>query len=371
MRLQLIRYFRPRPLNLRGACFGALALVLAGASPARAQTSFASKVQVYVDNDRTQVVSPLVRAQADVTPTTNVTAGYVVDIVTSASIDLVTQASARTIHDVRHQGSLGASQILGDWSVNGGYVYSTENDYASHGLNAGLERRLFNNNTTLAGGYALSLNQVGRAGDLNFERDLQVHTLGGTWTQMLTPHLATQVTYTFAAADGYQASPYRFVPVRASRREAARLWVPESDPLQRYKHGITIGANLYLGSDTSLQGDYRFYRDTWDIVSHTLQVRYLVDLADRFELRVRNRFYTQSAASFYRGNYGEVLTFMTIDRELGALWSEMFGFKLGWKVIPTLELEAKAELFYFSYADFAALPSRMGANIALGATLTY
>ena len=346
-------------------------LLLASAGSARAQTSFASKVQLYVDNDHTQVVSPLVRAQADVTPTTNVTAAYVVDIVTSASIDLVTQASARTIHDVRHQGSLGASQILREWSVSGGYVYSTENDYASHGVNAGLERRLFNNNTTLAGGYSLSLNKVGRARDLSFSRDLQVQTLGGTWTQILTPTLATQVAYTFAAADGYQASPYRFVPVRASRGDLARLWVPESDPLQRYKNALTVGANLYLGSDTSLQGDYRFYLDSWDIRSHTFQVRCLVDLSEKVEIRVRNRFYTQSAATFYRGNYEELLTFMTIDRELGALWSDMFGGKLGWKVIPTMELEAKAELFYFSYADFAALPSRTGANIALGATLTY
>jgi len=345
--------------------------MLCAAGVAHAQTSFASKVQLYVDNDHTQVVSPLVRAQADVTPTTNVSAGYVVDIVTSASIDLVTQASAKTIHDVRHQGSLGASHLRGEWTLSGGYVYSTENDYASHGVSAGLERRLFSNNTTLHAGYALSLNKVGRAGDLNFSRDLQVQTLGATWTQILTPTFATQLAYTFASADGYQASPYRFVPVRTARREPAQLWVPESDPLQRYKNAITAGANLYLGSDSSIQGDYRFFVDSWGIMSHTFQLRYLVNFSEKVELRVRNRFYTQSAASFYRGNYGEVMTFMTIDRELGSLWSEMFGFKLGWKVIPTLELEAKSEVFYFSYADFAALSDRTGANIALGATLTY
>lgn len=349
------------------AAFALLAL----AGSAQAQTAFSSKVQIYVDDDHTQVVSPLVRAQADATPTTNIQAGYVVDVVTSASVDLVTQASARTIHDVRHQGSLGASQVLGEWTASGSYVYSTENDYASHGLSLGLERRLFENSTTLAASYALSRNDVGRAGDRNFHRDLQVHTLGATWTQIHTPDLATQLTYTYAAADGFQASPYRFVPVRSSPHELARMWVPESDPKQRYKHAVTAGANLHLFADSAMQGDYRYYRDTWDIVSHTFQLRYLVSFSDTVELRLRNRFYTQSAASFYRGNYDEVLTFMTIDRELGRLWSEMFGFKVAWKLVPTIELEAKAEVFYFSYADFPALPARVGANLALGATLTY
>src|SRR5205807_1191751 len=82
-------------------------------------------------------------AQADVSPTTNLSAGYVADIVTSASIDIVTQASKSTIHDARHQGSFGLSQIISSvWTLRGAYLYSVENDYASHNFSAGIERRL-------------------------------------------------------------------------------------------------------------------------------------------------------------------------------------------------------------------------------------
>ena len=53
-----------------------------------------------------------------------------------------------------------------------GYSYSHENDYLSHTLHASLEQTLLDKNTTLAVGYGLSLNSVGRADDVNFERSL-------------------------------------------------------------------------------------------------------------------------------------------------------------------------------------------------------
>jgi hypothetical protein len=36
-----------------------------------------------------------------------------------------------------------------------------------------------------------------------------------------------------------------------------------------------------------------------------------------------------------------------------------------------VEAELKADLFYYSYVDFAPLASRTGANLGLGVSLTY
>lgn len=349
----------------------AAAAVIALASPASAQTAFETKVQLYVDDDHTEVVSPVVSARADVDDDTAVTAGYVADVITSASIDVVTQASPTTIHDTRHQVSMGASRKLGPWSAHLGYTFSTENDYRSHGLGAGVARTMLADDTTLSLDYALALNTVGRADDDNFARDLDVHDTTATWTQLWTPRLATQLTYELGYASGFQASPYRFVPVRDDVMDVARFWVPETDPETRWRHAAVVAANLHLGDHGAVQADYRVYRDTWDIVSHTIGARWYVDLTDRVELRLRSRFYTQTEASFYQASYPALGRYMTIDRELSPMWSETVGGKLMIAVTDRLEAEAKLDAFYYRYADFPLLPWRVGANVGLGLTLTY
>lgn len=343
---------------------------LAPARAARADTSFTSKLQVYADNDHTQVVSPVVDAQADVHAGTTVTLGYVADAVTSASVDIVSQASSKTIHDTRHQVSGSVSQDLGELTLRGSYSYSRENDYESHTLGGGVQQELFDKNTTLGLGYTLSLNTVGRAHDDVFARDLTVHGINASWTQVISRRAITQVTYELGYADGFQASPYRFVPVRMSVDAAPEFAVAETDPETRWRHALVLAGNRALGAG-SIQGDYRLYRDTWGITSHTVGARYFVELASGLELRLRQRFYVQNAASFYRANYTTTATYMTIDRELSPLWSETFGAKLAYAINGHVEAEAKVDVFYYKYSDFPSLASRVGTNAGLGVTLTY
>ncbi len=350
-----------------------LILAIGVMCPARtvlADTSFTSKLQVYADNDHTQVVSPVVDAQADVHPGTTVTLGYIADAVTSASVDVVSQASSRTIHDTRHQVSGSISQDLGSLTVRGGYSYSRENDYQSHTLSAGLQQELFDKNTTLALGYTLSLNTVGRVNDDVFSRGLTVNGLSASWTQVISKRAITQVTYELGHADGFQASPYRFVPVRMSVDAAPEFAVPETDPNIRWRHAIVVAANRAIGAG-SIQGDYRLYRDTWGITSHTIGARYFIALSPALELRLRHRFYVQNGASFYRASYSTTSSYMTIDRELSPLWSETLGAKLAYAFTGHVEAEVKLDLFYYKYEDFPALASRLGTNAGLGVTLTY
>jgi hypothetical protein len=346
-------------------------LVLAAPLLARADTSFESKVQVYADSDHTQVVSPTVQASADVTPKTNVSLGYVADVVTSASVDVVSQASKITIHDTRQQVSAGVAQIFGSLTAHGGYSLSHENDYLSNSFSAGIGQDLFEKNSTLSLGYALSLNQVGRAEDINFSRALTVNSVNASWTQVINRRLIGQVTYELTNASGYQASPYRFVPVRASLDAAPSEWVAETDPDSRWRHAFVLAANQAVGESSSIQGDYRLYHDTWGITSHTIGARFFTHLTPKLELRLRERYYTQGAASFYQNLYTAPQKYITYDRELSPLWSETVGFKLSYLFTPHFEGELKCDVFYYSYSDFAPLQSRTGTNTGLGVTLTY
>jgi hypothetical protein len=158
------------------------------------------------------------------------------------------------------------------------------------------------------------------------------------------------------------------VPVHA---DSGSVWVPETDPDERLRHALVGGLNLHLFDDSALQLDYRFYRDTWDITSHTVQVRFLTNLSPTLELRLRNRFYRQDGASFYSSHYTAFQRFMTIDRELSPFWSDLMGAKLSWRAVKNVELEAKVDYFYFSYDDFPALPTRSGADLEAGISIAY
>jgi len=346
-------------------------LVLASvAALARADTVFESKVQVYTDSDHTTVISPAVNASSDVTPDTSFALGYLVDAVSSASVDIVSQASPITMHDVRHQVSVGLTHLIDTWTLTGGYSYSTENDYLSHTINVGVSKDLFDKNTTLSLGYGISLNTVGRSGDENFSRAMTDQHVDLSWTQIVSPRLATQVTYELGVVDGFQSSPYRYVPIRQSADAAPDFWVWETDPTERTRNAIVIGANRALGED-SIQGDYRFYFDDWGITSHTFGARYFIKLGKSLELRLRERFYTQGAASFYQEIYTTPQKYITFDRELSSLWSETFGGKLIWAITSHIDAELKADIFYYSYSEFLPLASRTGANLGTGLTLTY
>lgn len=347
-----------------------IAVACALAASARADTGFSSKIQVYTDSDHTTVVSPVVEGHADVGADTNVSLGYLVDVVSSASVDLVSQASPREMHDTRHQVSLGATHVFDTITAGGGYSFSKENDYLSHTLDASLSDELFDKNTTLALGYGVSLNTVGRSGDSNFERSLTVQHVSASWTQLVSANVATQVTYELGNESGFQSSPYRFVPVRANVSAAPMEWVMETDPDTRWRHALVFGINRALGSG-SIQGDYRIYFDDWGITSHTFGGRYFVHLTKDVELRLRERFYTQGAASFYQSVYTMPEKYITYDRELSPLWSETFGAKLVIGFSRSFEAELKTDMFYYSYSDFAPLTSRIGANLGIGASLTY
>jgi hypothetical protein len=351
-----------------------LAATALAASPARADDSFVAKTQVYTDSDRTTVVSPLAALSRDAWSGGTLSASYVADVVSSASVDVVSNATSH-MSDFRSEITAGLRQKLRNTTLTGAYVYSVENDYQSHNAELGFAQDLFDKSSTLALGWTLSANDVSRAGDQLFHRKLLVTGASASWTQVLDRATVAQLSYTFSYGSGYWASPYRFVRIETPALDAIAFKVPETDPDQRYRHAAVVALNRHLFSDSALQGDYRFYADNWGVVAHTVQLRYFIVWKD-MTLRFRERFYYQKGASFYREHYttDELAPFVTADRELSTFWSNVAGVKLSWRlpwVHRALELEAKVDYFHFGYLDFALLASRDGADLGLGLNVVY
>lgn len=320
------------------------------------------------DSDHTTVVAPRLRVQVPLAETTKATAIYAVDVWTSASIDIMASASRVPVTEQRDEIDLSVDHELTDVTLTVGYRYSTEPDYVSHGVSGGFGYDFADNNSTLAVGLSGSADTVGRAGDPKFSKG--VGTLGGrlSFTQVLGSNTVAQAIYELTRAAGYQASPYRFVGIggnglctsnTSDEIGTAPLCVPEVAPHDRLRHALGLELRQALGKETSLQGGYRFYLDSWGVTSHTARVELAWSPDQDTILAGRYRLYTQGAADHYRARYDSVVDYVTSDKELSPLSSHRLALEVDhdWHYRDNRTLTAiltLAPILYF-YGDFVPL----------------
>jgi hypothetical protein len=357
-------------LQLTLATLAALVVVLVAArAAAQALASVDVRSGLYQDTDRTTITTTNVAARGNVSHV-GVEARYLVDVITSASVDVITAATS-AFHEVRTEVEGGA-----DWhddvrKLSASYVHSIENDWESHTGNAGFTQDFAHHDVTLKLGGTYVLNDVGRAGDANFHRRMTL--AGGTagLTFALSPDDLLDASYTLTYVQGYQASPYRFVAFGAG--DVLPLSAPETDPDQRIRNAFTLRYNRHLFLDTALRSHARAYVDSWGVLSATAGTEYVVGLGD-FEPALFLRGYAQQHAAFYQPTYAQAMNYMTADRELSSFADVFGGARLGWRrerlsrAFEDLRLEAKVTGFHFRFFDFPRLPERSGivAEIAAG-----
>jgi len=375
----------------RPAALGAAAAKASGDSEpsdrAPLGTSTTTKLGVYSDNDQVQVVTPLVSVSQRIYDTTQLGVSWDADVLTAASIDVRTAAS-KGFKEMRNGVALTvdhsflAQELTASAAVSG----SREADYASLTVGGGLSKELFQKNLTLAGGYAYVGNLVGRSLTRysQFHERLDIHALNASATQLLSRTTLLQLSTSFITARGYQASVYRYVPVFLSGRagtelkldeqslldgSAAPLYrVAETLPETRLRWAGVIRINHYLPWKMALAADYRLYLDSWALASHTFAIKLHQELPFGIRLRLRGRFYTQRAASFYQEVYrvdrvGDRPAWLTMDRELSTYWYGLVGAKLVF-ALPAFgplrgsSIDLKVDYQRTRYANFAYLQTR-------------
>lgn len=329
-----------------------------------------TKVNYYQDNDGNQVIAPVTEVRANLTENLQVGAHVALDIMTCASVDVVSAATPKGyFQETREEYGADASVRLGLVTVSAAGVFSRENDYSSMTGSLSVSTELAQRNTTLSLGYGFTDSNVGRANDSTFNRDLDSHAVTLTVTQVLSPSLVAQLSYFFGALNGFQSSSYRTVQIADGTRTEERA------PDARYRHAGVVRLKYAAGKSWFIAGDYRFYGDTWGVKSHTIEASVTHEVNHWFAVRLRDRLYLQSKADFYSGTYDRRRAFMTSDRELGGLWSNLVGLKMTFtpKIHRNIGLtfDAKVDYMLQQFDDFDALPQRHMLMVEAGAKLTF
>lgn len=333
----------PRRVTLTLASVLLLVGVLDGA-PLRAERpwTLSSDSLVYTDTDNVEVLSSQLAVERALDDDGGkAQASAVVDVISAASVDVVSQASKR-FSEVREEGNLALSHGFGDVLASLNYRGSTEPDYLSHGFGTGFQARLGSPDSTLSSHYQVTFDTVGRHGTPYsvWSRPLTSHAVDLSFTQNLDRQTVLRGVYSLTVQDGYMEKPYRFVPLfdasglTRARTDGVVLGLDTFDryrlasrpseevPDLRIRHALAVRGLRYLDPlHTSLRLDYRFYFDDWGMRAHTAELALVDELSSHWLFSVFTRGYTQNAASFYRRVYlvsaaDEIPRFRTVDRKL-------------------------------------------------------
>ena len=229
------------------------------------------------------------------------------DSITSASIDVLTQPSARcggpcrSFKERRSQGTLAADVLQDKSLVSGGITGSSEPDYKSRTAFADVSESLPGNLTTISFGFSRSWDRVGQhqgSGGTTWLGDAERRAWRASITEILTQRLVAGLKLEVTGNDGYLANPYikaRYLLPGSTAVGWENAVVPGT------RTGTAVAANMSYAAPWrgDFDGSYRYYHDSWRVTAHTAALGYGQGLTPVLSLSGHVRYYRQSAAVFY------------------------------------------------------------------------
>jgi hypothetical protein len=324
----------------------------------------------YLDTDHVSVVSPTIAAGiADEVSGWSVNGHYLVDVVSAASVDIVSTASPHWT-EIRHAGGLSGSMAIEPVTVGATAVISREPDYLSVTGGATFSIDLFEKNLTPYLAFSREQDSIGRT-DLPHEywNSKSVTNLQLGLTAVLSRSTIGSIQWDGSFERGYLAKPYRYVPLFAPGQGSLipagaaiddvnrlRLNVRPLEQVPNSRDRYSISAHLaHRFGGSTLRLDERLYTDDWGLSAATSELRFIMDAHRRLELWPHLRHHIQGAVRFWQRAYEAVLgpdgslgvpVFRAGNRELGPLQTIVLGAgtRLKLSEAPSSQLDLVFEL---------------------------
>ena len=349
-------------------------LSVAALRATRATDSVEYKFTDYAEeNGRIHVVTQIARGQTEIGAARIAVQGTV-DTITGATPtgEPVPAGSAqvplaRFPREIRRAATVefGSSFGRNDWEAS--LSFSKEPDYVSRAFSVTDLMNFNRKDTVLRFGYAHSDDRVE---PFFFPSPLKKHSddlIVGV-TQILDPVTTVTFNLTSGTVRGYLSDPYKAI-VKTVVIDPAHPDLmltqpfPENRPAARDRWIALLGASHFFRPvDGALEVSYRYYRDNWDVASHTMELAWFQHLGPALVLRPDFRFYTQSAANFYAQTLNGtaidpthrsegVGPFYSADYRLTRLTTTTIGLKLVARLGAHLSADLTAERYVMRGRD--------------------
>ena len=304
-----------------------------------------------------------------------VSASYLADIVSAASVDVVSTASPRW-EETRHAGTLAATYKPGNVGGTLMGALSREPDYLALSAGAALDSELADKTVNPRISYSYAHDTAGRSGTpfSVFSLELVRHTAGAGIELVAGPSTVVAIGVEAAFEKGNSEKPYRFlplfapelapvVPAGASAELVNQLRLPGrvAEQLPETRRRLALSARLaHRFSGSTLVASERLYADDWGLEATTTEAQFIVDAGQRLFLWATLRGHFQSGVGFWRRAYVatasatgtlSVPRFRTGDSELSPLESVTLGPGVRWHVGSSMRPSAWSLV---AQADFMA-----------------
>lgn len=281
------------------------------------------------------------------------------DYVSSASIDRLSKFPEQSgaSGDFYAGGDVAFRHLLNDTTrFNWHLGFSKEYDYTSLGLGMGLFRELPERNATVGLSIDAYLDQVdiirfdGSQDEGSDDRTSLSATL--SWYQIFSPNWHGELGLTLAHQSGFLETPYNAVviedpllPPNPNLDNLARGYeITEELPEDRLRLALFGRARYRIDDRTAFELGGRVYSDDWGIQALTVEPRLYRELIrDELRLRLRYRFYTQTAADAFEESFTAETEHRTQDSDLGDFSQHGLGFQFLWRTGPASQVDFGAD----------------------------
>ena len=320
------------------------------------------------DGGGVQIDGPSVLVRKKVGKSVSVVGNYYVDMISSASIDVITTASPYT--EERKQWSLGMDYLRGNTTMRVNYTSSEESDFDAETVSFSVSQDMLGDLTTVTLTYALGDDLVRRSDDDTFERPLDRQIYGVGITQILTKNLISSLNIETVTEEGYLNNPYRSVRYFDVGSATGYSFESELYPNTRTSNAVGLRLRYFLPYRAAVEGEYRFFTDTWDIEGHTASLSYIHPWKG-FTFTGKFRYHDQTGAHFYRDLFPgpQATNFRGRDKELSALTSYTIKLQAAyeflsddgndtWGFIKRAKVTASLNMLSVDYHEFSDLTAQ-------------
>lgn len=284
------------------------------------------------DGGGAEINGPSILVRKKFADTVSINANYYVDMVSSASIDVLATASPYT--EERTQTSVGIDYLTGKTTLSAGATRSEENDYDATTYGFGVSQDFFGDLTTLSLGLSFGDDDVSRNGDAVFADSAKRNRYSLSLSQVLTTDLIASVMMESVIDEGFLNNPYRSVRYCVDAGCGSYAYESELYPRTRNSDALALRAQYYLPYRAALKVEARTYQDSWGIRANNWELRYVHPIADQWLVEAKVRRYSQTQADFYADlfPFKEATNFRARDKELSNYTTSSLGLGVTYDV---------------------------------------
>ncbi len=283
--------------------------------------------------------------------------GYHHDSISGASPDVL--AGASKYQEDRDEFTLGGTYLRDNTLMDLSYTYSDEDDYESNMVSFDISHEMFGAMTKVNIGASVGADDIERTDLDSFAEDLDRYLFRAGISQVITKTFVMAFDYEATVEEGFLNNPYRFVFVNGVSQGSGSEEYPDTRTGQAY----ALKGIKYWQHRASTTLGYRFYRDTWDIRSSTVDLNYSQYIGNQWVVDVYGRYYTQDEANFFSDNFSTRLRYMARDKELSSFDSFSIGGRIrydlfkDYKFLRAASLNLAVEYLDYDYDDYSGIKS--------------